>query len=78
MLQEQLFLNLGVRPGPSSQTTMDCWSSTPVEGERIIVDSPSFHAGTLAIQPPREAIWDGVIEQVLKDRAEAWERLAEL
>lgn len=79
MLQELVFDRGDVYPGPSSQTTSSWPLSVLVEEERRIVgDTVSLDGGNLFIHPPREKSWDEVAEQVLRSRAELWNRLAAL
>jgi hypothetical protein len=66
-----------IRPGPSSQTTF-IWSQlVPVE-EQTAIESISFHASNFIIQASRERVWDEMMEEVLQERSQAWERLADL
>lgn len=78
MVFEQTFQSLDIRPGPSSQT-VSCWPlSVPVGEEQISSDGISLHSGDFVIQPQREKTVDEIIEKILRDYAEAWERLAAL
>ena len=79
MLRGPAFPELDVRPGPSSQTTTSWPLLLRLEnGERVIAESVSLDAGGFSIQPARQETWDEVMEKVLRDRADAWERLAAL
>jgi hypothetical protein len=74
-VQEQLLLD--IRPGPSSQTTA-CWMvSTEMGPTRVVADSYSHDAGNFIVEPPRLEVWDDIVENVLRDRAELWKRLAD-
>ncbi len=76
---EQLYQHVDARPGPFSQTTADCLSAPiPVGEEYLVIDKPTLHADSLLIQPSRKRTWDEVVDKILTERADAWQRLAEL
>ena len=75
----QVFEKVDARPGPSSQSTAGCLSvALPVGEDYLIVDLPSLHANMPPIQPSTKRPWDEAVGRVLRERAEAWKRLAEL
>lgn len=63
-------------PGLSSQTS----GSWPIQipADRSIVVSVSHDAGRVTIQPLREQTWETTMGEVLIERADLWDRLADL
>ncbi len=77
MLQP-IFDKQNMLPGPSSQTS-SIWPLVLREGdEQITGHSVDHAAGSPVILATRERTWDEVMEEVLDEYAEAWERLAAL
>ena len=78
MLQP-IFDKQTILPGPSSQTS-SIWPLVLREGDEQITSHSVGHAAdSLAILATRmERTWDAVMEEVLDEYAEAWERLAAL
>lgn len=75
----QIYLSVDPRPGPSSQTAAGGLSVPAPAGEGLLViDRPSFHAGMPRIRPSTKRPWDEAVTKILRERAEAWETLAEL
>jgi len=63
-----------VRPGPSSQTTSTV-------ANFVVQDSINlsfFDADSPIIQGPTRSSWEKVVNEVLCEHAELWERLSEL
>ena len=68
-----------IRPGPSSQTTVRWPLCISMGQERqLISQNVGLDGGNLVIQPPREKTWDEAVEEVLRNRVELWNRLADL
>lgn len=79
MLQELMPHMSDVRPGPSSQTTVR-WPLLIRVGqeERLVSGIVGLDGGNLVIRPAMEKTWEEVVEEVLHNRAELWNRLADL
>jgi hypothetical protein len=68
----------GYRPGPSSQTTT-AWPLVISEGDSVLVSQDiGHHIGSPDIKAVDEEIRDQLIEQILEEHEDAWERLADL
>jgi hypothetical protein len=78
MLQELALFREDIRPGPSSQTTTRWPLIVQAEEERTISGYVSLNGGDITIQPAQDNTWDEVVEEILRDRAELWKRLADL
>ncbi len=78
MLQELALFREDIRPSPSSQTTTRWPLIVQAEEERTISGYVSLNGGDIAIQPAQDNTWDEVVEEILRDRAELWKRLADL
>lgn len=71
MLQRQ-----DIRPGPSSQTTFN-WPPSLVTEERLIGIISASNAVIVQTLPKEEMTWDKAMEEILRDNAKAWQRLAD-
>ena len=78
MLRKLKFQDTDIWSGPSSQTTTTWPLVVRSEQEELINGYVSLDGGEFTIGPVRERSWDEVVEEVLRDRAELWRRLADL
>ena len=66
---------INVLPSASSQTeTITPWTISSERSERIVIDSTTYFG--FAGQETSE--WNDVVEKVLRDRVDAWKKLAVL
>ena len=76
-LLQPILDRLDIMPGPLSQTT-SVWPLVYREvAEQIIGLDAEHSADSPTIQVVGERTWEDVVEEVLRDRAELWERLAD-
>lgn len=79
MVQDIVFENASLYPGPSSQTTTNWPLSVRVDDEHQLVSNMlTLEGGIIVAEPADESTWDEVADEVLRDRAELWRRLADL
>ncbi|MBS1254104.1 MAG: hypothetical protein MAG451_03160 [Anaerolineales bacterium] len=67
----------GIYPGPSSQTTVSWPRSVEVDADEVVI-TDVIHGSQIRYEPPRRRQWDQAKERVLRERAEVWDKLADL
>ena len=70
-------IEYGICSGPSSQTTISWPRIVQLSAEEVVI-TEVVHVTQIQYEPPHRRAWDQAKERILRERAEVWDKLADL